>query len=177
MSMTFISAVTASGADEVEFTSGIDGTYDEYVFICTAINPETDDVDFQFQASIDGGSNYDIAMVTTAWSCLRAEGATTNQLGYETADDQVGTAFQNLSRNLGNGATECCAGILHLFNPASTTFVKHFYANFNGHLHHDYSNNDFVAGYFNDADDDINAVQFQMSSGAMDGVIRMYGVS
>ncbi len=40
--MVFISSQTASSSSSVSFTSGIDSTYDEYVFMFTNINPATD---------------------------------------------------------------------------------------------------------------------------------------
>ena len=77
---------------------------------------------------------------------------------------------------MGNGADESGAGVMHLFNPASTTYVKHFYSRFNTYRADDESQDSFPAGYFNTTSA-IDAVKFTMSSGNFDGVIQMYGIS
>ena len=66
-------------------------------------------------------------------------------------------------------------GMLHLYNPASTTFVKHFLATTQANIDSNYSNNGFVAGYFNNTND-IDAIRFQMTSGTFDGIIKLYGI-
>ena len=53
----------------------------------------------------------------------------------------------------GSAASDNIAGILHLYNPASTTFVKHFTGTFqytyDGDGNEQYSFQTFVNGYFN----------------------------
>ena len=160
----------------IEFTSGIDSTYDEYMFVCTDIGPATDTANFLFQCSIDGGSNYNVTTTSTNWMAYNEEGGGSAGISYRTGEDQAqGTAFQHLTLTTGNGADESCAGILHLFSPASTTYVKHFYARFNNYYSGNELYSNHIAGYFNDAND-INAIQFKMSSGNFDGVIQMYGI-
>jgi hypothetical protein len=44
VSMNLISTQTASSSSTISFTSGIDSTYDEYVFKFYDIHPATDDV-------------------------------------------------------------------------------------------------------------------------------------
>jgi hypothetical protein len=76
---------------------------------------------------------------------------------------------------LGNGADENGAGVLQLFNPSSTTYVKHFISTVNSYYSGDYTFNYYVAGYGNTTSA-INAVQFKMASGNFDGTILMYGI-
>ena len=182
---TLIKTLTASNSATLSFVDGasdvtLDSTYDEYMFVFTDINPATDNVDLQFQdnATDDAGGGYDTSVITsTAFAALHDEADGTAQVGYESGDDLAQSAsFQNISRNVGNGADESCAGILHLFSPASTTFIKHWYSTFNGYLHHNYSNNDFMAGYINDTTA-IDEIQFKMSSGNFDGVIQLFGIA
>ena len=182
---TLIKTLTASDSASLDFVDGtadvtLDSTYDEYMFVFTDINPATDNVDLQFQvnATDDAGGDFDTSLITSsAFAALHSEAGSTAQVSYETADDLAQSAsFQNISRNVGNGADESCAGILHLFSPASPTYVKHWYSRFNGYLHHDYSNNDFMAGYINDTTA-IDVIQFKMSSGNFDGVIQLYGIA
>ena len=86
------------------------------------------------------------------------------------------TAFQSLTSNIGNGNDESCSGYLQLFNPSSTTYVKHFISITNDYNLSNISVNNYIAGYGNTTSA-INAVRFQMSSGNIDdGTILMYGI-
>ena len=68
-----------------------------------------------------------------------------------------------------------CSGTLQIFNPNSTTFVKHFISNCNGN-NANYSQNEFSAGYFNTTSA-VDAIRFQFSSGNIDsGIIKLYGI-
>jgi hypothetical protein len=82
-----------------------------------------------------------------------------------------------LSPNVGAGAAdECTAGYLHIFNPSSTTFVKHFISRFNVYHASDYSMSYHIAGYFNTTAD-ITAIQFKFNTGNIDsGDISLYGI-
>jgi len=55
-----ISSQTASGDGTLDFTSGIDSTYKEYIFKFIHMHPATNDADFSFNGSTDGGSNYNV---------------------------------------------------------------------------------------------------------------------
>jgi hypothetical protein len=50
---------------------------------------------------------------------------------------------------LGNGNDESLSGELILFNPSSTTYVKHFIANVNSYEASNRSDNSRTAGYGN----------------------------
>jgi hypothetical protein len=58
--LNLISTQTASASASIDFTSGIDSTYDSYVFKFINIHPATDSVSFTFNMSTDGGSNYNV---------------------------------------------------------------------------------------------------------------------
>ena len=177
-SMNLISTQTASGSANLSFTSGIDSTYDEYVFKFINIHPASQQL-FQFNVSIDGGSNYNIAKTTTTFGAYHTEDNSAAALNYKTSQDLAqGTGYQILSVNgqVGADADNCFSGTLQLFNPSSTTFVKHFMTDTN-HIGGATSLNAFVAGYGNTTSA-INAVNFQMASGNIDsGVIKLYGIS
>jgi hypothetical protein len=175
-SMVLISSQTASDSASISFTTGIDSTYKEYQFWFIDIHPRTDQVDFQFNLSTDSGSNYNVTKTTTVFTALHNEADSEASLGYATNEDLAqSTSFQFLSDRTGNGADEIVSGSMSLFNPASTTYVKHFIANINNYLFADYISNHYIAGYGNTTSA-INAVQFKMSSGNMDGTILMYGI-
>ena len=177
--MNLISTQTASSSANISFTSGIDDTYDEYVFKFIDIHPASQQ-HFQFNVSIDGGSNYNIAKTTTTFGAYHTEADDATSLNYKTSQDLAqGTGYQILSVNgqVGADADNCFSGTLQLFNPSSTTFVKHFISSSNHIDGGPTSLNAFVAGYANTTSA-VNAVNFQMASGNIDsGVIKLYGIS
>ena len=176
---TLIATNTESGDATSSFTSGIDSTYDEYMFVFTDIGPATDNQHFSFQCSIDGGSNYNVTQTSTYFGAYNFEDASAAAVGYTAGNDEAQTTdFQLIGGGGGgNGADESLAGILHLFSPSSTTYVKHWYSRTIVYSYHDAAISTHAAGYFNDADDDINAIQFKMESGNFDGVIQMFGIA
>jgi hypothetical protein len=140
------------------------------------INPAEDDRRLLFQGSIDGGSNYNITITSTNFRAYNYETGGTPALAYDTGSDQAqDTAFQKFTGTCGNGADECIAGILYLFTPSSTTYVKHFYGTTNTYKQDNVSDVVYLSGYFNDGSNDINANSFKMDSGNFDGTIKMYG--
>ena len=174
--ITLISSQTASDSASISFTSGLTSTYKAYKFVFSSIHPRTDDVYFQFNLSTDGGSNYNVTKTTTYFTAYQNEAGNSTSLTYETPHDLAqSTAFAPISSNVGNGADEIVAGSLILFNPASTTYVKHFIINNSNYNSYDYNNNNFVAGYGNTTSA-CNAIQFKMSSGNFDGTIALYGI-
>ena len=165
-----------SNASLAAITSGIDSTYGEYIFKFYAMNPATNNVHFQFNGSTDGGSNYNATKTTTVFHSYYNEAGTDTSFGYDTTYDLAqSTSDQILLPGVGSGADECGVGELHLFNPSSTTYLKHFYAITNSHFHSNYAHQSFVGGYFNTTSA-IDAVRFKMASGNFDGTIKMWGV-
>ena len=173
--ITFISSQTASNSASISFTSGLDSTYKAYKFVFSSIHPRTDNVNFSFNLSTNSGSNYNVTKTSTFFRAYHKESDTEAFLEYrDTLDLAQSTSFQPLFLEVGNGADESLSGSMSLFNPSSTTYVKHFVYNDAGYSI-DNTANTFVAGYGNTTSA-INAVQFKMSSGNMDGTILMYGI-
>jgi hypothetical protein len=174
--MVLISSQTASNSASISFTTGINSTYKEYQFYFIDVHPRTDSVNFTFNLSTDSGSNYNVTKTTTVFNAYHAENDTATDLTYRTGDDLAqSTGFQILLTGVGNGADESCVASMSLFNPSSTTYVKHFISSGNIYDSSDFSVNYFVAGYGNTTSA-INAIQFKMSSGNFDGTILMYGI-
>jgi len=175
--LTLLSTQTASASANISFTSGIDSTYDEYVFKFINIHPATDAVNFQFNFSTDGGSNYNVTKTSTAFRATQDEAGSFTLLGYDTNGDLAqSTSYQSLTSQLGNENDESVSGTLHLFEPSSAVFVKHFLANVNYSYKDPQSVNYYYAGYGNTTSA-INAIDFKFSSGNIDdGIIKMYGV-
>jgi hypothetical protein len=174
--MKLISSQTASNSASISFTTGINSTYKEYQFYFIDIHPRTDNVNFTFNMSTDSGSNYNVTKTTTFFRAIHAENDTSTQLAYDAGFDLAqSTAFQPLAQNIGSDADQNMVGSLQLFNPSSTTYVKHFISNTSMVEYTDYEYELFVAGYGNTTSA-VNAVQFKMSSGNMDGTILLYGI-
>jgi len=176
--LNLISTQTASSSSTISFTSGIDDTYDEYVFKFYNVHPSSDSNEFQVNFSIDGGSNYNVTKTTTIFEAYHREDGTNGVLSYAGSDDLAqSTGFQPITRSIGNGNDESASGTLTLFSPSNTTFVKHFIATTNAYIYSDYPFNEFVAVYCNTTSA-VNAVQFKMASNNIDaGVIKLYGIS
>ena len=178
--LNLISTQTASSSSTIDFTSGIDSTYKEYQFHFINIHPETDDVMFTFQTDTGTNTSYNQTMTTTFLQTRHTEDDTTQSgaLTYTTNRDQAqGTAFQKLNYDLGNGNDECLAGILHLYDPSNTTFVKNFISRVHNYGQSDESADCFVTGYVNTTTA-LTRVQFKMTDGDIDaGTIKLYGVT
>ena len=178
VSLKLLSTATASGDASLSFTSNIDSTYDEYWFVFTNIHPATDSVSFDFNGSTDGGSTYSVTKTTTLFRSGHDEADTFTQFGYNSNEDLAqSTSYQHIVYGLGNDNDQCVSGVFKLYNPSSTTYVKHFTSTASNYFASNGNNQMNVAGYFNTTSA-IDAIDFKMSSGNIDaGTIKLYGVS
>jgi len=181
-----IKSQTASSSSDVSFVNGssdvvLDSTYPIYVFKCINIHPSASD-ELSFNGSDDTSSHsYDVIKTTTHFYAIHAEDGTQGQLYYNTSEDTAqGTGFQNLTSASQIGTDNDCVtnGELWLFNPSSTTHVKHFIARFPymDSRSPQYVYDCFTAGIFNTTSA-ITAIQFKMNSGNLDaGTFKLYGI-
>ena len=180
--MTAIKKLTASSSSTLSFVNGssgviLDTTFKEYIFILNNIHPSTDAANTTFQASTDGGSNYNTTMTTTFIRAAHGENGSVGNIVFGSQAQASGTDFQVINYQTGNDNDQSATGVLHLFDPGNTTFVKHFIYTGQDAGASDLSNQRHVAGYFNTTSA-LNAVQFKMSSGNIDsGTITLYGIS
>ena len=179
-SMVFISKQTASSSATISFTSGIDSTYKEYLFTFNNMHPATDNTQFAFQVDTGTNTNYNIACTSTTFRAYHNEAGSDAGVGYVTGEDQAqGTAFQKLTAGgtIGNDNDQSASGYLHIFNPSSSVFVKHFICRSNASHNGDYTADFYAAGYFNTTTA-LTRVQFKMLSGNTDaGDICLYGIN
>ena len=175
--LKLITTSTASSSATISFTSGIDSTYKEYLFIFNSIHAATDGAEFQFNLSADSGSNYNVTKTTTMFYAYHTESGSSAGLSYDANLDLAqSSSDQIIMENLGNGNDENGSGVLHLFNPSSTTFVKNFMSRGVRNGSADYCVDYYMAGYGNTTSA-VDAIQFKMSSGNIDaGTIQMFGV-
>ena len=185
-SLVFIKKLTASASGTLSFVDGtsdvvLDNTYKEYLFTFKDIHPSATGagVNFSFNGSVDTGSNYNVTKTTTVFRTYHYEDDTTTTLGIDgTPCLAQDTGFQTLTTNNTNPADGSNAGILHLYDPSNTTFVKHFNCvtsqnTFNG----ENCMNNHIGGYFNNTSA-VDAIQFKFASGNIDaGDICLYGLT
>ena len=181
--LALIKTVTASSSASISFVDGassvvLDGTYKEYIFTFNNIHPATDNTTFTFNLSVDGGSNYNVAKTTTVIRAFHDEGDSSTELDYlDGLDLAQGTGVQALVENIGNGNDESVSGFLRLFEPSSTTFVKHLIWEVPSYGSSNAVNIQYGAGYGNTTSA-VDAIQFTMGSGNIDaGTISLYGVN
>ena len=166
---------TASGASSVEFTD-LTG-YKIFKFVFVDIHVATDDVRFGFQTSIDGGSNYNTTITSTSFSSYHNEADNDAMLTYNAGMDLAqATTFQCLTASMGTDSDQQLSGEFHLFNPASTTYVKHWTSRTINYDSRDYAWDAHLAGYVNDGSNDLTNIKFYCNSGNFDGVIKQYGL-
>ena len=183
--MVLIKKIEASaGSSDVSFVNGTDGvvfdsTYKEYIFSYIAVHPSNEYYSLAFNASDDTSSHsYDITKTTTSFLAYHQEDDSPTGLGINTSHDNAqATGFQNLYGNAGNGGDEAVSGYLHIYNPADTTFVKHFIARTTGSEFDDHMQDWHMAGYFNTTAA-LTAIQFKYTSDDVDaGTFKLYGVN
>ena len=178
-----IKNIDASSSSTVDFVDGsssvdLDNTYKTYLFRFVNMHPASDNVDFQFNGSADTGSNYNVTKTTTVFDAGHDEAeAYSASLAYDAdADIAQGTGFMRLARGVSSDNDHGVTGELWLFNPSSTTFVKHFFARTSANDRNNFQYDSYTAGYFNTTSA-VDAIQFKFSSGNTDsGRIALYGI-
>ena len=181
--MTLIKTLTASSSSTLSFVDGssdvvLDNTYPIYKFVFINCHPSVDESALQFNMSIDTGSNYNVTKTSSLFRAYNNEGDNSTALDYHEQQDLAqSTSFQTIGYGTGNDNDQSISGELHLFNPSSTTFVKHFMSTCNLYEDGDYSIQQFLSGYGNTTSA-VDAVQFKFDSGNIDsGTIKLYGIS
>ena len=184
-SITFIKKLTASSSSTLSFVDGassvvLDNTYKVYLFTFNNIHPSAENPNFAFNLSVDSGSNYNVSKATTYFRTQNGESGSGAELGYETGLDLANaTGIQKISKEAGNDNDQGVSGHFHLFNPSSTTFVKHFICQTNNNFKYSepYAYSNYIAGYGNTTSA-VDAIQFSFSSGSIDsGDIVLYGIN
>ena len=177
MGIYLLSSHTASSDATVSITSGLTATYNEYQFQFINMHPSADSKKLRIIASSDGGSSYGIATTTTVFSSYHNEAGDSTNFGYNTSTDAAqSTSEIIIGDSTGYDDDQACSGVLTLYAPSSTTYVKHFMAEIHQSSGSDFANHTFVAGYINTTSA-VDALQFSFDVGNIDlGTIYMYGV-
>jgi hypothetical protein len=169
-SLVLLASQTSAGAAALSFTSSIDATYNEYLFVLSAISSVTDAVTLQMQLSQDGGSTWLTTGYYYALMIMSSASATPG-----------GAAAESASLNLTDatvsnvGVARQLDGEVRLFNPAGggRIPISVDLSYFTSDVH---TKRVSGAGIQQATVGAINAVRFLMSSGNIAGTIYMYGV-
>ena len=177
--MVLLSTTTASSSGTIDITSDIDSTYKEYQVHFFDVHPQSGSR-LAFQVDTGTNTNYNQTITSTSFAARHQEGEADNpDLGYQTGDDLAqSTSFQRLSvgGTVETDADASATGILHLFDPSNTTFVKHFIATMQIYHNDQSTHNSFVAGYVNTTTA-ITRIRFKYESGNIDaGTFKLYGI-
>ena len=175
-SPVLLATSTASGSASISFTTGIDSTYDIYKFEFINIQPATDAVKAKFNFSTDAGSNYNVTKTCTGFYVGHTEADATGGPAFDSGLAQSTSDGFLTGGAIGSDTDESMNGTFFLFNPSSTTYVKHYISDTNMYGSNPQSQRFFSAGYGNTTSA-INAIIFRFESGNIaSGTIKMYGI-
>ena len=184
--MTFIKELNTSGGAVANMTFHhgtssvvLDNTYPIYKFVFINMHPAGNAVFWLFQANAVDASGFNETITSSTFRAVNTENASNGQVDYIASTDQAqGTAFQYLQSDgdIKIDNDSCISGELLIFNPSSTTFVKHFMARTNHMVNNSQSSDNYISGYFNTTAA-IDEFQFKFNSGNIDaGTIKLYGI-
>ena len=176
--LNLISTQTASSSSTISFTSGIDSTYSIYLIKVINAHPATNNKTLQFQVNASGGSGFNETITSTSFRSFHTEDDNYTGLEYQTGADQAqGTSYQNLHGGNSNADDSGACAELYLFNPSSTTFVKHFMGICSLTEQNPAADQAYISGYINTTSA-IDEISFKYSSGNIDsGTFKLYGIS
>jgi len=173
-----ITTNSGDGLTNCDFTTGIDSTYDTYMFVMINLNPNTTEM-FAVNFSIDSLSNF-VNKTSSAPYAYHYENNSSADLGYWAAGDLANSASNMyLGEHIGADADESLSGILYLYAPSSTTYYKQYQFTTQGCVDagNPLSTHYFGGGYCQTTSA-INSVRFLLSGGgAWSGTVKMYGIS
>lgn len=170
-SLVFISTASASSSATIDFTSGIDGTYDEYLIIITDMVPATGNTAFVLRVSEDSGSTFKAGASDYAYTTMvNGDGAAVGATG------STGATYISLAETVPTGSTNGLCGEVRFWAPTATTHKKFlFHFSWPGFANSILTNSG--SGLFQLDTNTINGIRFLMTSGNItSGRFALYGV-
>jgi len=180
--LTLIKSITASASSSISFVNGSDGvvlddTYKAYKIVFKSIHQSATSARIQFNGSTDGGSNYNVTKTGTFFISAHSEGGSTVFQYQGTYDLAQSTDYHTFCQDQGGEDDETGSGEMWLYNPSSTTFVKHYNILYHHYHGANYAWSNYIGGYCNTTSP-VDAIDFKMSSGNIDdGTISLYGLA
>ena len=182
--MTFIKNVTVSGASNATILHGtssvvFDSTYPVYVIkYINVMSNAGQNIAMNFTTD---GTNYNVNITATPFVAEHSEDDTSvARLAYSTGYDQAQGTDQvvfNINKGgLQNDGDASASGEIYIYNPSSTTFMKHFVSRANSMSEYPGSTDNYVAGYANTTSA-VTGVRFHaVSSNTISGTFLLYGI-
>ncbi len=170
--LTLISAQTASSSATIDFSSGLDDTYDRYMVLLSNVKPATDDVELWLRVGTGGGPTYQ----TSGYRYItRAYNDTGSDVSIASASDsKINLVSASSTVSLGNASGENANITIHFNNPEVTDLCEF---NWHGGYSAAYGGVANVSGSGRyDTAGAITAIRFLMESGNIaSGTFRLYG--
>ena len=182
--MTFIKNVTVSGASNATILHGsssvvFDSTYPVYVIkYINVMSSAGQNIAMNFTTN---GSDYNVNITATPFVAEHSEDdSSVARLMYSTGYDQAEGTDQvvfNINKGgLQNDSDASASGEIYIYNPSSTTFMKHFVSRANSMSEYPGSTDNYVAGYANTTSA-VTGVRFHAVSGnTISGTFLLYGI-
>ena len=182
--LTFIKEVTVSNAANATILHGsssvvFDSTYPVYLLkYINVYSSSGQNIAMNFTTD---GSNYNASMTTSAWVSEHSENdsdvaRTDYSESYDTAESTDQIVFNVNKGGLENASDASASGEIYIFNPSSTTFVKHFISRANSLSEYPGSTDNHVSGYVNTTSA-VTGMRFHVvSSGTLSGTFLLYGL-
>jgi len=183
-SMVHIKTITlSSAAANITFIHGtssvvFNDTYPIYVIQLDNIRTAAGNV--QWQTTTDG-SNFNIVATNTAFVAEHSENdSSVARLAYSTGYDDAQAADPYLAiinkGGYNTGADASGSGEIKIFNPSSTTFVKHYMSRINGMSEYPGSSDCYTAGYFNTTSA-LTGFRIEALAQNITGTVKLYGIT
>ena len=182
--LTFIKDITVSGASNATLVHGtssvvFDSTYPIYILKYINVFSSTgQNIAMNFTTD---GSNFNATMTTTAFVNEHSENdsdvaRTDYSESYDIAQSTDQIVFNVNKGGLENASDASASGEIYIFNPSSTTFVKHFISRANSLSEYPGSTDNHVSGYVNTTSA-VTGMRFHVvSSGTLSGTFLLYGL-
>lgn len=166
----------ASASATLEFTTGIDATYDRFMFVLSNIRPVSDGVNLRAEMSDDAGSTWKTGATDYE---LNRTNRQSDTAGLVSVNNSQGTTGIGVGSGVGNAAGEGISGEVILLSPAET---QNTYIIANMVFFDDTATAVLVraetVGAYNAAAVAITGLRFVFSSGNIaSGRIALYGLA
>lgn len=112
-----IQTQAASSSAQIDFTTGLNDTYDAYEFRITSVSPVTDDADLWLRIGTGGGPTYQ----TTGYGYIIKQFDTANTDGTANGTGQASILLHSGGDGLSNAAGETFSAVLRFQNPELTS--------------------------------------------------------
>jgi len=183
-SMVHIKTLTASNDSTLAFIHGtddvvLDDTYPIYILKIINLFSHTDDRAVLLNFTIDG-TNFNVTKTTTFFRARHNESGSHAQLDYRgRADLEQSASGQEFVEGFDGEADANVNSTIFLYDPSSTTFVKHFtmetQGTGNGGTDAQTSTNAFVSGYCNTTSA-VTGLRIEGQSTTISGTFKLYGI-